>query len=124
MRDLQELAGIAQPKAYLFDECPGSLLEGNSSPFSLAQGLATRGARATDRGPHARRQSDFLDKVGRLGIADPEAERLTNATPCLLQRPAVGMASADARHASDPGAALVSLENHSVLGDMTKCKAG
>ena len=114
MGDLEKLAGIPKSKANLLDERFRRSFHDQPCSVPLTPRLATSLAGSADRSSHTWREPDLLDQLCRIGIVDPEAERLAKATPCLIKRPAVGVAPANARHARDPGADLVSLEDHAI----------
>ena len=121
MGDLQKLAGITESEAGIIDECLGSGLHGALCSFPLTFRVSSSFSRSADHGSHMCGEPDLLDQLSRVRIVDPEAERLAEAPPCPIQRPAIAVAAANARDSRDPGAALVSLDDYAVSAFAFHC---
>jgi hypothetical protein len=115
MREAKKLAGVSHADVEVGKEyarrghCRGSRLSARSvCSFPRLTTL-------TKSRLELRRKANLLGELRVVGVVDPQAQRLTNPAPRLLERSPMRMAAADRRDAREPRTGLVALEDDAVL---------
>jgi hypothetical protein len=103
-RNAEELTSIAQAEAQPIRQRGSSRMQLNLSTVVLGFGARTSAACASHGVLDRVRKAHVLLELRLCRVAHPEAERLADAFPRLLDRSPVRVATRNRRHARDPGA--------------------
>src|SRR2546425_525220 len=75
----------------------------------------SRRAGCPDGGAQFGRETDLIDEVSGVRLADPESQCFAHTVACLLDRPAVAVGTGNTRDMRNPRSALVPLVNDLVI---------
>jgi len=112
--EAEKLAGVTKTKPELPHEHSSGLGSGGLSLGAFLLDSSARRLVSPKGRSDLGRQPHLLVELRGMCVVDPQGQSFAQASPSLVDRPAVRMAAPQSRNTSKPGSALVSLEHGSI----------